>query len=97
MLSTRLGYLRPARAARALALDFCAAVNGLCFVPRGAGFFHGGIFDFMIQSPRSTYQYITDLGNGGIDPEVTVFVSLHADSKLLLVFPLLHDVESSAR
>jgi hypothetical protein len=44
MLSTRLGYDRPARFAARLAAAFFAGVNLRCRVPFGAAFFHGAFF-----------------------------------------------------
>jgi hypothetical protein len=44
MLSTRLGYFRPAFFAAALAFALLFAVNFVCRLFLGAGFFHGAFF-----------------------------------------------------
>ncbi|WP_426527453.1 hypothetical protein [Bradyrhizobium sp. McL0615] len=55
MLSTRLGYGRPARRARAFAVDFCADVKCLDFFParlRGFGRFQGARDALAMQGQR---------------------------------------------
>jgi len=44
MLSTKLGYLRPALLAAAFAFALLFKVNFVCRLFFGAGFFHGALF-----------------------------------------------------